>query len=76
MKLAQTNLSKLAETRPVVASACAGARASARFNVQCGVTQEMSGPLPIRELKRRERRAPNENSVQQMNLPAARAAGF
>ena len=42
-------------------AAFAGARASARFNVHCGATQEVSGPLPIRELKRRERRAPNEN---------------
>ena len=35
-----------------------GARASARFNVHYGATQEMPGPLPFRALKRRERRAP------------------
>ena len=36
----------------------AGARASARFNVHCGEAREISSPLPVRELKRRERRAP------------------
>jgi hypothetical protein len=35
-----------------------GARASARFNVHCGAALEMPGPLLIRALKRRERRAP------------------
>lgn len=35
-----------------------GARASARFNIHRGATQEMPGWLSIRALKRRERRAP------------------
>jgi hypothetical protein len=35
-----------------------GARALARLNMHCGWTQEISSPLPIRELKRRERRVP------------------
>jgi hypothetical protein len=35
-----------------------GARASARFNVHCEATLKISSALPIRELKRRERRAP------------------
>jgi hypothetical protein len=35
-----------------------GTRALARFNVHCGRTQEISSQLPIRELKRREPRAP------------------
>ena len=35
-----------------------GARASARFNVQNAGAQESSDPLALRELKRRERRAP------------------
>ena len=29
-----------------------------RFNVPCGVAREISGPLPVRTLKRRERRSP------------------
>ena len=40
-------------------STCAGARALARFNVHCGVAREISGLLPVRTLKRRERRAPS-----------------
>jgi hypothetical protein len=44
------------------ALACApwsdGARASARFNVHHDGTPELPGPLSVRELKRRERRAP------------------
>ena len=35
-----------------------GARASARFNVHRGAAQEIPGPLPLRALKRCERRAP------------------
>ena len=35
-----------------------GARASARFNVQCGLTQAKLGQLAVRALKRRERCAP------------------
>ena len=41
----------------------AGARASARFNVHGGAALEMSNPLPIRVLKRRERRAPPAPNV-------------
>jgi hypothetical protein len=41
----------------------AGARASARFNVHGGAALEMSTPLPIRALKRRERRAPPAPNV-------------
>ena len=35
-----------------------GARASARYNVHRDAAQESPGPLPLRALKRRERRAP------------------
>ncbi len=35
-----------------------GARASARFNVNHSATQKIAGPPAVRELKRRERRAP------------------
>lgn len=37
---------------------CDGARASARCNVHGGAAMKMPGPLPIRALKRRDRRAP------------------
>jgi hypothetical protein len=37
---------------------CDGARASARFNVHGDAAQKLPGPLSIRALKRRERRAP------------------
>jgi hypothetical protein len=41
-------------------TATAGARASARFNVHRGEALKISSPLPVRELKRRERRAPDK----------------
>ena len=56
MKSAQTNLSELVNGGKAVA---AGARALARFNAHLHATQEMSEPLALRTLKRRERRAPS-----------------
>ena len=68
MKLAQTTLSRRdslkiarrfnAGNGSPCTSSPAGARASARFNVHLPATQEMSAPLSVRTLKRRERRAP------------------
>jgi hypothetical protein len=73
MKLAQTNLSRRdslkiarrfnAGNGLACASSPAGARALARFNVHLPATQEMSAPLAIRTLKRRERRAPGRPSL-------------
>jgi len=56
MKSAQTELSELVNGGRAVA---AGARALARFNAHLHATQEMSEPLALRTLKRRERRAPS-----------------
>jgi hypothetical protein len=44
---------------------CDGARASARFHVQLGEAQPMAGPLAVRTLQRRERRAPLVSSAWQ-----------
>jgi hypothetical protein len=71
---AQTNLSKLANGGLAVA---AGARASARFNAHMRETPEMSAPLSVRPLKRRERRAPKPRgtNVSQADLGASGMAG-
>src|SRR5882672_6303555 len=73
MKLAQTTLSRRDSLKIArrfnagnglpCASSPPGARASARFNVHLHETQEMSAPLSVRTLKRRERRAPGQPSL-------------
>ena len=77
MKLAQTTLSRRdslkiarrfnAGNGSPCASSPAGARASARFNVHLHETQGMSAPLAVRTLKRRERRAPSQPSLRDLN---------
>ena len=53
------NSIRLTGSRPLrLAQYGDGARASARFNVQNPAAQETTGLLELRELKRRERRAP------------------
>ena len=44
-----------------LANLCAGARASARFNAQAHAARDLSSPLELCALKRRERRAPRRN---------------
>ena len=44
-------------------SADSGARASARFNLRTSVVQEQPRSLSVREVKRRERRAPSTQAV-------------
>jgi hypothetical protein len=57
---AQAILSELAQGGMTVA---AGARASARFNAHLRATPEMSAPRSVRQMKRRERRAPSRLAV-------------
>jgi hypothetical protein len=58
MKHPTTNIQQPTSNLLRLAQLLDGARASVRFNVHCYLTQEISKPFPIRELKRRERRAP------------------
>jgi len=62
------------------ASSPVGARASARFNVHSPETQEMSASPSIRTLKRRERRAPSQPSLRDLNRfasqPGVKTPGY